>query len=116
MGFFDAINRTRQFGADILAAERLVKEIYQDLDTLVIEIDRANGVVNQYEAQKFKSIGRKFKELTTHCENMGTKFSGVSVQFGPQKMLLPGAIMMILKITGDIEQSTGYSFGIHFGS
>lgn len=116
MGFFDAINRTRQFGADILAAERLVKEIYQGLDSLVIEIDRANGVVNQYEAQKIKNIGQKFKELTAHCENMGAKFSGISVQFGPQKMLLPGAIMMILKITGDIEQSTGYSFGIHFSS
>lgn len=116
MGFFDAINKTRQFGADILAVERLAKEIYQDLDSLVIEIDRANGVVSQYEAQKFKSIGRKFKELTEHSENMGVRFSSVSVQFGYQKMLLPGVIMFILKVTNDIEQSTGYSFGINFGS
>jgi hypothetical protein len=116
MGFFNAINRTRQFGVDILAAERLVKEIYQDLDSLVTEIDRASGAVNQYEAQKVKRIGRKFKELAAHAENMGAKFSGISVQFGPQKMLLPGAILMILKITGDIEQTTDYSFGINFGS
>ncbi|MDP1621226.1 MAG: hypothetical protein Q8M08_02695 [Bacteroidales bacterium] len=116
MGIFDAIKRTRQFGADVIAVTRLTKEIYHELDSLVIAIDRANGVVSQYEAAKFKSIGRKFNELTTHSENMGTKFSGISVQFGPQKMLLPGAIMMILRITTDIEQSTGYSFGINFGS
>ena len=116
MGIFDAINRTRQFGADVIAVERLTKEIYQDLDSLVIEIDRSNGVVSQYQAAKFKSIGRKFNELTTHSENMGIKFSGISVHFGPQKMLLPGAIMMIMQITTDIEQSTGYSFGINFGS
>ena len=116
MGLFDALNRTRQFGADILAVERLTKEIYQDLDSLIIDLDRANGVVSQYEANKFKSIGRKFRELTTHSENMGTKFSSISVQFGSQKMLLPGVIMMIIRITNDIEQSTGYSFGINFGS
>jgi hypothetical protein len=116
MGFFDTINRTRQFGADIIAVERLTKEIYQDLDSLVIEIDRANGTVSPYEAKKFKSIGRKFKELTDHSENLGTKFSLISVQFGPQEMLLPGVFMMVLKITTDIEQSTGYSFGINFSS
>lgn len=116
MGIFDTINRTRQFGADIIAVERLTKELYQDLDSLVIEIDMANGVVGYYQAQKIKSIGRKFKELTSHSENLGSKFSGISVQFGPHKMLLPGAIMMILKITNDIEQSTGDSFGINFGS
>jgi hypothetical protein len=116
MGFFDSINRTRQFGADILAVERLTKEIYQDLDSLVIEIDRANGVVSQYEAQKFKSIGLKFNELRSHSENMGNRFSMISVQFGPQKMLLPGVIMMILRITSDIEKSSGHSFGINFGS
>ena len=116
MGIFDAINRTRQFGADIIAVERLTKELYEDLDSLVIEIDLANGVVGYYQAQKIKNIGRKFKELTAHSENMGTRFSGISVQFGPHKMLLPGAIMMILKITNDIEQSTGDSFGINFGS
>ena len=116
MRIFDAINRTRQFGADVIAVERLTKEIYHELDSLVIEIDRSNGIVSQYEAAKFKSIGRKFKELTEHSENMGARFSGISVQFGPQKMLLPGVIMMIMRITNDIEQSTGYSFGINFGS
>lgn len=115
MGFFDSINRTRLFGADIMAVERLTKEIYQDLDSLVIEIDRANGLVNQYEAQKIRRIGQKFKELSECSERMGNKFSTISVQFGPKKMLLPGAIMMIIHIIKDIEQSTGYSFGIHFG-
>ena len=104
MGIFDSISRTRQCGADILAVERLTKEIYQDLDSLVIDIDRSNGTVSPYEAQKFKIIVRKFKELTDHSENMGNKFTTINVQFGPQKMLLPGAIMMILKITRDIEQ------------
>jgi hypothetical protein len=116
MGFFDSLNNTRQFGADILAVERLTKEIYQDLDSLVIEIDRANGIVSQYEAQKIKSIGRKFNELTSHCDNMGNRFSSISVQFGPQKMLLPGVMMMILQIKNEIERSTGYSFGINFGT
>jgi len=56
MGFFESLNRTRQFSADILAVERLAKEIYQDLDSLILEIDRANGVVGHYEVQKFGNI------------------------------------------------------------
>jgi hypothetical protein len=115
MGFFDSINRTRQFGADILAVERLTKEIYQDLDSLIIEIDRANGAVSYYEAQKMKTIGRKFNEMTSHGENMGNRFSTISVQFGPKKMLLPGVMLMIMQVVRDLEQSTGHSFGINFG-
>jgi len=115
MGLFDSINRTRQFGADIIAIERLTKEIYQDLDSLVIEIERANGLVKPYEAHKFRSIGLKYKELSECSERLGDKFSAISVKFGPQKMLLPGVFMMIMQITNDIEKSTGYSFGINFG-
>lgn len=116
MGFFESLNRTRQFGADIIAVERLAKEIYQDLDSLILEIDRANGVVGQYEARKFGNIGNKVNEMLEHSTNMGTKFTAISVQFGPQKMLLPGAIMMIMHITNDLEKSTGHSFRINFSS
>jgi len=112
MGLFELLSRTREFGADVIAVNRLLKEIFQDLDSLVIEIDRSNGVVRQYEQQKFKSIGRKVSEMLAHANNMGTKFSSLSVQFGPHKMLFSGAVMMIMQITNDVENETGYSFGI----
>ena len=86
----DLLNNTRQFET--------------------VEMNRKTGMFSQYDALKFKIIGRKFQEISSRTENMASRFSMVNVQFGLQKMLLPGVFMMILRITGDIERSKGHSF------